>query len=282
MTRPLIFAIACLWELTVSLNPSVSLAAVMKDHAIGIGVAVPPARILITDSLGRRAGVDPSVTLTAEGMPPVEVLPGTPPRHRQLGILQEIPNTDVMPENTSTVGVKPRTGWYAEINDGGSQTYLVTLTGMTRGTSRVRIRPHRAGGRDAQLPVYYVSALMDAGLVRQFRVTFDPPRSYVPEIERLVTASGLSEDVETACELNLIGPRGVCKSLQAKAIAVAASVQRGDKESARGQINALLNELKAQGGKHVKEPATTIIREEAKALLRDLDSPQASKSRTPG
>jgi len=46
-----------------------------------------------------------------------------------------------------------------------------------------------------------------------------------------------------------------------------------------GQLGAFLEELKAQGDKHVQEPAVTILREEAEALLNP--SPPMPKSKKP-
>jgi hypothetical protein len=41
---------------------------------------------------------------------------------------------------------------------------------------------------------------------------------------------------------------------------------------------AFLSELKAQGGRHVKEPALTILREEAEALLKTMNAPTKGKN----
>ncbi len=65
---------------------------------------------------------------------------------------------------------------------------------------------------------------------------------------------------------------GICRSFQAKARAIEADIKRKQYDAAKGSLNSFINELKAQGDKHVIEPAMTILREEADAILRGLDS----------
>jgi hypothetical protein len=243
----------------------------MRDHGLTVNTGVPPATILVTDEQGRRAGVDPAIMLDEVGLPPFEVLPGAPPIHRSLGVLEEIPNTEVDVQNIASnePPFEPQrsTGWTVSICDGGAQAYTVTLGGLKPGVSEVRIRPRRTGGRRMMLPVAYTSVLVDTGVTRQLRVTFDPFRDFALVIERVNTAAGLEEDVRIARHLDLVAPEGVGRSLEAKAAAVAAAQARGNMKAVRGQLGAFLEELKAQGGKHVQEPALTILREEAEALL---------------
>ncbi len=79
---------------------------------------------------------------------------------------------------------------------------------------------------------------------------------------------------EGACSSRWITSEGICRSLQAKAQAVAAAEKRGNKQAVRGALRAFLSELRAQGGKHVLEPAFTILREEAEALLNPPPAPR--------
>ena len=257
----------------------------IKEHGLIIGTGVPPATILVIDEQGRRAGVDPMITLDEVGRPPVEVLPGEPPRHRKLGVLMEIPRTDTDVQNIGSdePPYEPQrtTGWYSTISDGGTQTYTVILRGLQAGASKIYVRPLRRGGRSAMLPVTYVSVLVDAGKTRELRVAFDPPGNYALTIERAVSSTELAEDVQIAWRLGQISPEGVCRSLEAKADAVREALKRGRGTSARAAIKAFLEELKAQGGKHVHEPALTILREEAEALLNPpppMPKPKKPKS----
>jgi hypothetical protein len=87
---------------------------------------------------------------------------------------------------------------------------------------------------------------------------------------RLVEPGELDVSVGVACRLGLISPDGVCRSLSAKASSAAAATKRGNREAARGVWRAFLQELAGQGGKHVQEPALTILREEAEALLNPV------------
>jgi hypothetical protein len=108
--------------------------------------------------------------------------------------------------------------------------------------------------------------MVSEGVVKCFQVTMDSVAHGVRAV-RVVQPAELIQTVSLSCTLAQIAPGGMRESLMAKARAAADAFARGNKKAARGSLQAFLNELKAQGGKHVKEPALTILREEAEALL---------------
>ena len=81
-------------------------------------------------------------------------------------------------------------------------------------------------------------------------------------------SSGLSvirSDLDRACgELGWITNAGVCRSLEAKLEAAERSLERGNTNSARGQLGAFLQELEAQHGpqpgKHVSDNAYWLLK----------------------
>jgi len=91
-------------------------------------------------------------------------------------------------------------------------------------------------------------------------------------------SSGLSvirSDLDRACgELGWITNAGVCRSLEAKLEAAERSLERGNTNSARGQLGAFLQELEAQHGpqpgKHVSDNAYWLLKINVEYVLSRL------------
>jgi hypothetical protein len=83
-----------------------------------------------------------------------------------------------------------------------------------------------------------------------------------------VDIDGLIAATEHVCELGWIEPWGVCNSLLAKLRAAKKAMERGAIGPATNQLNAFLNELDAQKGKHVSIAAYGLLRVDA-IFVRD-------------
>jgi hypothetical protein len=128
---------------------------------------------------------------------------------------------------------------------------------------------------EAKTPV-----LVEPGVERRMRMVVDPQAQTIRAV-RVTSATEMEADIGLACRLGLIEPDGICQSLSAKARAISDARARGQTQAARGATKAFLNELKAQVGKHIQEPALTILREEAEALLNPpppMPQPRKSKA----
>ncbi len=75
---------------------------------------------------------------------------------------------------------------------------------------------------------------------------------------------------ETAFNLGWIDNRGIRTSLDAKLSASARSIARGDASTARNQLQALLNEIDAQGGKHLTPEAISLLKFNIQFLLSNM------------
>lgn len=248
------------------------------EHWLIIATGVPPARIVVLDAQGRRAGINPARPLVANGMPLSWTLPGE--------AIQDIPGSDVDWQNIASddgpdIGkTSNTTGWHVTIKDSGAQVYEVVLTGIVEGVSLVQAKGSRRSpkisGRLTNIRLFTVP-----DLERRLTVDFNPDREGFVIVRRVVEPGHLPEDVGSACRLGQIEPEGICISLLAKADAAAKAFARGRTKAARGALNAFLNELKAQGDKHVHEPALTILREEAEALLNPSPPMRRPKPKRP-
>ena len=153
---------------------------------------------------------------------------------------------------------------------------MVSVRGIIAGTQSIEFMPNLKSEKVLR-PTTNIDLMVDSGVVRHLHVSMNPGNNLSIKVERLVSKEEFVKSVNIACKLGEIYPGGVCKSLSAKAIATAMALENGKAGAARGSLNAFLNELKAQGDKHVKEPALTILREEAEALLKDIEKPAGKK-----
>lgn len=80
--------------------------------------------------------------------------------------------------------------------------------------------------------------------------------------------------LQSACELGWITNASVCHNLERKLVQATASLARGNRQAARGQLHAFVQELTAQRGpergKHVSENAYWLLRPNVEFLLAQL------------
>jgi hypothetical protein len=107
-----------------------------------------------------------------------------------------------------------------------------------------------------------VSASDNAGNSAQASVTFNI----------VVTIDSLIDATQRACSMGWISKKGTCQSLLAKLRVAKASLGRGQTQAARGQLNAFLNELRAQKGKSVNQSAYDLLKTDANYLLNTIQS----------
>jgi len=218
----------------------------------------PPAALLVIRTDGKRLGSDPDKSISSIGL-------GT--------VLNEFPLAEVEQQNISSDEGNPEpdkdTGWYARVMDESPSVYLVQLRGLADGiaplTVSIIVRPRPAV---LNMPTRK-RILVSMGDIREFVVRSDA-ETYKVSVERVVKPGDLKMSVNVACRIGQISSEGICQSLGAKASAVAESLERGNKNSARGQLKAFINELNSQGKKHIKEPALTVLREEADAMMKTI------------
>ncbi len=86
----------------------------------------------------------------------------------------------------------------------------------------------------------------------------------------VVDVINLIKDKEDACNWGWISQKGICNSLDAKLNAAKASIERGEFDTARNQLNAFLHELTAQQGKAVNQQAYELLKADAQNLVDEL------------
>ena len=241
-----------------------------KNEWISFAGSVPPALMYITDSHGNRAGADPSLSVDQNGM-----------EGDGLHGLEEIPGSFVSQENiqNSITGQPSKhTNWYIQIPDGGKQTYSINLKGITRGSSRTDVSFGKVG-QFKSVQKFKLNYFISSGTTKQYTVNYDPAQLSI-SVMQIVGNSDLLTDVKTACQLNQITSRHVCDDLEKKAEAIQDALNGRHEEQAKDLIKSflhMLGESRPGGCKEdddhgaVKESALTILKEDAKALLAQIE-----------
>jgi len=248
-------------------NPAPVTDAASPD--LTIQSEAPPALLVVVDSQGHRAGADISKPTDkfGEGAPFDEITES---------LVDQLNNS-----SDATGAPQQMTVWSVSLYTRTAQTYHAELHGIVAAVTTITCKGwgQWVHGQDVKYTdTIHVPVFVAPGVVTKLSVTFDPV-GFSILANRLVEPKDLGRDVETACQLGLIAPLGICQSLQVKALAAASARERGDNAAAEGELNAFLNELKAQDKKHIEEPAITILREEAEALL---NPPQSAKPKVRG
>ena len=238
------------------LNLGASVVAGDAIPRISFNVSVPPAIVWLEDGMNRRSGMNQFMPIAPEGM-------GT--------VINQIPGADIEQVNMGGLAAEgeeerpdPITHWHLSVDTLTKTDLVLTLSGMGTGLSRWSVMAME--GSLITVSRFEDQALCSSGQVRKIKYTFDPGQHSVRSL-RQSTTGGLRNDLEVACGLGFVSSGGVCESLRAKMSAAEAALVRGQREAARGNVGAFLNELQAQAGKHVLEPALTILREEAESVL---------------
>jgi hypothetical protein len=87
------------------------------------------------------------------------------------------------------------------------------------------------------------------------------------------TAAGIANVIAEFLRTGDIDNAGIAKALTSKLSMAEVLISKGDNRAASDVLCALLNELRAQGGKHIKTSAATVLATDTKALQSSLKCP---------
>ncbi|HVM33158.1 MAG TPA: hypothetical protein VMU88_08490 [bacterium] len=255
---------------TASSSTNVNIPNNYRWHqsVLSIDTRTPPAQIYIEDSKGRMLGSDPALAPNSIGE-----------QNWPYGGLSQIPLSSVEQQDVGDDenGGQPdtTTGWLMSILDGTSQTFVVHLKGVANGATTVFVEAlfRKKPGVYSPFPV-----LMRPNLTKEVEVAFDPVARTIG-INRVVNNDDVLKDVESACQLNLIASDRACKHFEEMAEAIQDALEhRRTREAKDLTLNFLFSLGDSRPPKcqeeddhrFVKEPALTILEEDAKALLQRI------------
>ena len=86
----------------------------------------------------------------------------------------------------------------------------------------------------------------------------------------VVTFQGTLDDITNTLALGLINNKGIAKALSSNINAASNAAAGGDKERAENFLNAFINQINAQTGKHISGVAPQVLLADANCLLDQL------------
>jgi hypothetical protein len=244
-----------------------------QNNWISFTTDTPPSLIYVTDTQGHRTGADPSLPFDQYGR-----------QGDKHSGLEEIPGSmsEQNNERNPLTGLpKKITTWSVTIPDSGSQTYIIHLIGIKNSTNNIHFNSgfvqHPKAGSSIVMDI-----LSSVGVTQTFSVSFnssDQTQSGL-KVQKIISNNDLLNDVKTACQLNLITSHRVCKHLEKTAKAIQDALEDKQEEKVEELVKSFLHSLGEQVGdddkdrddhKSIKEPTLTILKEDAKALLAQIE-----------
>ena len=265
MNKMIILIFVCLPGLAFALNNFKP-----QTEWISFYGSAPPAFFYVTNNAGQKAGADPALAFTPLGQ-----------QGDGLHGVEEITNSVADQENfrnDMTGQPSKHTHWSVRIPDGGNQTYTVNIIGLNAGEGTLEIRTDIVK-RPKMSRIIDEKFLVDKGSTKKYVVSYNSANSSLSVIA-MVSNKDLLNDVKTACQLNEITSEHACKRLEEKAEAIQDALDKHHYEKAEELIWSFLHMLgdsRPEGcgddddHQAVKEPALTILKEDAKALLKQIE-----------
>jgi hypothetical protein len=200
------------------------------------------ADILVTDPTGRSTGLDP-----AKGN--VQVIPGSAHYVDSL-------DNDV----TGEADLKP--DHFINIFQPQSGNYSVFVTGAKLGAYVLGINAFSEDG--TRQPPLSASGIANLGSSSTYQLQFSSSPGTTPNITRVATFQSTLDDINNSRQLGLIDNSGIANSLSNK-IQHAANASEPERTNT---LNAFINEVNAQSGKHITGIAVQVLIDDVNSLMR--------------
>ncbi|MEW6410153.1 MAG: hypothetical protein AB1488_08620 [Nitrospirota bacterium] len=218
----------------------------------GIGIHTSGhVHFIVTDPQGRRTGYNPILDKGFD----------EDPEASYSDISHGDDETGRPPEETSVeFGTNPG---YAL--DG---IYKIQVIGMKLGTYSLSVSLEQRDPHSREL--ISLEGVSDYGSTSSFEITFNNTPGQPLGVIRTATINSTKIDVETSYRVGWITNKGIMQSLLAKLDAAEQSIARGQKKTAANQLNAFINEVKAQSTVHIKPECSEMLIEDAEYILGHL------------
>ena len=254
-----------------------------SPYELYLDVDTPPILLYVKDAQGRISGAGPNLPVNAAGMQPALL--------NSLG-LNEIPDSYVEQDNFDIKGpAHPPTDWVIHIFGDGPQTYTAFCKGIAFGFDFVDFEAeywtHIREGNDEE-----VTLLVSPQVTRKLKVQFNP-ESQILKITRIVAPGDLLNDVQSACEQNLISSDRVCRHLKLEAKLIEVALNHHREEEAEHLARNFLWSLGIRKESHffdidrdheekddtyIKQPVLSVLQQDAQALLTQIEQGKVSES----
>lgn len=123
--------------------------------------------------------------------------------------------------------------------------------------------------RNNKVTSLQTKGVIDSGGISYYKLKYNTnPDSSITFEHTIHTCSELRQDLDICYELKDISNKGIYNSLSKKVDNAEKQEEKGKYNTAINHINAFINEVEAQRGKHVREDAADILIEDAEALIK--------------
>jgi len=212
-----------------------------------LDIAVGDAFLQVLDSQGRYTSFDPTLNLRREEIP------------RSVAFIDALANDITGAPATSFTSM-------ISIFQPGGGAYEIGVTGTSLKVFTLSIRQFATDGSpDAPLSIMGVT---NQGVTSTFTIQVNTVPGVIARAVRVSTFQSALVDLNNLASLGLINNDGILNALSDKLSNATAAIGRSDRTAANGMLGAFLDQVAAQRGKHILDPAASILTEDAQYLLK--------------
>ncbi len=220
-----------------SSTPSPAQALVIRAHS--------PVELLLSDSSGHQTGFDP-----ATGQHFNQITNGT-------YTLDSIGN-----DEDPTIG-SPETK-VLDIRNPGNGSYVLHVFGTGLGLFSIDLIGYDTNGAPS---FNTITGVTDAGVETSYTMTYNSSTNVtLTALHHIVTISNIIAEVKACRNLGLIDNDGIANSLSQKLNNANSATSNGNTTAAQNILNAFVNEVSAQTGKHIQSDAANLLIGDASSM----------------
>lgn len=231
----------------------------IKGFSLRIGTALESlpypeflVELLLTDPQGRKTGYDFATGSRIETIPN-----GVYGDHSNSGMVS--PGVYEHGAIIKKISIMPITS--------GAGTYRLNVTGTGSGIYALSIS---ANDDKDRLFFKDETDIISKNVVHLYRLDYDPANAEATKITKEISHSQVQQCLQTAFDLKWIDNGGVLNSLMQKIKNDEAVFARGQRNTEVNELQAFINEVEAQKGRHIKKEAAEILADDARTLINGI------------
>jgi hypothetical protein len=166
------------------------------------------------------------------------------------------------------VDTTPEIGHSVDVLQPAQGTYVINVEGNQLGTYVLVVAPFSQDGTAQPRPT--ISGITGAGSSSSFQVNMTSSPGSTSQVVLTASFQSTLADIGNSLALGLIDNQGIANALSSKINAASNAAAAGDKITASNILNAFINQVNAQTGKHITGIAPQVLLADANSLLSQL------------
>ncbi|MEW6410459.1 MAG: hypothetical protein AB1488_10185 [Nitrospirota bacterium] len=207
------------------------------------------ARLLLIDSQGNKTGYDPSIGSEVSQIPQSQAF-----------------KERIDDDETGELGVE---GYNVGVGDPIAGEYALYVIGNNVSIYLLSIKMSDTD-KYSKIQESIFEGVTATGMVSKFKITYDPTPGSKSTVVRVATIQSTRQDITLSYNVGWITNAGIVKSLIAKLDAAESAINRVQKKTTANQLNAFINEVKAQSTFHIKPECAEMLIKDAEYILGHL------------